>query len=282
MSTISHQPRQIDNVKWTKPKNQSLSVVELKRSSKVGKVTFVGAGPGDPELLTLKAYRILAEAKVILYDRLVHSDILNIAPIKATKVNVGKIGYGRHCPQNRINSFMIGYAQAGFDVVRLKGGDTTLFSRIDEEIEALDAANLAWQIIPGITAASAAIAAIGQAFTKRCRNKSVRFITGHDINGFADHDWKTLATPNQVTAIYMGTKAIKFIQSRLLMHGASSATAVTVIENVSRPNQQIFSTNLADATLEQIMKERCGPILLFIGIAPRDNESISKAKRKVV
>jgi len=169
--------------------------------------------------------------------------------------------------QTRINALIAEHTQNGAQVVRLKSGDPTIFGRLDEEIEACAAHNIAYSIIPGITAASAAVASIGQSFTRRGRNGSVRFLTGHDMKGFADHDWASLAKPDAVAAIYMGKKAARFVQGRLLMHGADRLTPVTLIENASRPDQRIIP-----ATLETLADVTAvtGPAVIFIGLAPRD------------
>ncbi|MBU2358145.1 MAG: uroporphyrinogen-III C-methyltransferase, partial [Alphaproteobacteria bacterium] len=145
-----------------------------------------------------------------------------------------------------------------------------------EEIDALEAAGISWRIVPGITAASAAVASIGQSLTKRGRNASVRFMTGHDTKGFADHDWRVLARSGEVAAIYMGKRAARFIQGRLLMHGADPATPVTVIENASRLNQRVLATTLAE--LEPTLTEAglTGPALTFLGLAPRDAVAASQ------
>ena len=139
---------------------------------------------------------------------------------------------------------IVAHAVEGAHVVRLKGGDPTVFGRLDEEIDAVTAAGIPWHVVPGITAASASVAAIGQSLTKRGRNAAVRFLTGHDMTGFADHDWRALARPGEVAAIYMGKKSARFIQGRLIMHGADRATPVTVIENASLPDQRVLSTTL--------------------------------------
>ena len=132
------------------------------------------------------------------------------------------------------------HAAAGATVVRLKGGDPAVFGRLDEEVEALEAAGIGYAIVPGITAASAAAAAIGQSLTKRGRNSALRFLTGHDVDGFAEHDWRELAKPGATAAIYMGVKAATFVRGRLLMHGAAADTPVTAVENASRPGQRVF------------------------------------------
>ena len=186
---------------------------------------LVGAGPGDPELLTLKARRLLHEADVVIHDRLVPEAILELARREATIVEVGKNAYGPSWKQADINALMVRHAQAGATVVRLKGGDPAVFGRLDEEIEALEAAGIAYGVVPGVTSASAAAAAIGQSLTKRGRNSSFRVLTGHDVDGFAEHDWRELAKPGATAAIYMGVKAATFLRGRLLMHGARAGHA---------------------------------------------------------
>jgi len=241
----------------------------LGKTARAGHIAFVGGGPGDPELLTLKARRALDEADVVIYDRLITPEILELARREAVMIDVGKEGFGPSTSQDHINALLVEHALTGAQVVRLKSGDATVFGRLDEEIDAVDAHGIGWHIVPGITSASAAVATIGQSMTKRGRNASVRFITGHDTKGFVDHDWRALARAGEVAAIYMGKKSARFIQGRLLMHGADRHTPVTLIENASRPNQRVIETTLAalPATLDAAQMD--GPALTFLGLAPR-------------
>lgn len=239
-------------------------------TAKAGHVDLVGAGPGDPELLTLKARTALDKADVVIHDRLVTSEILELARREAIIIDAGKEGFGPSMAQSHIDSLIVEHAQRGHHVVRLKAGDPTVFGRLDEEIEALEAAEISYRIIPGITAASAAVATIGQSLTKRGRNSAVRLITGHDTKGYADHDWKALAAQGEVAAIYMGKKSARFIQGRLLMHGADPATPVTIIENVSRADQRIIATTLAELEPTMSGANLTGPAITFYGLAPRD------------
>jgi uroporphyrin-III C-methyltransferase/precorrin-2 dehydrogenase/sirohydrochlorin ferrochelatase len=241
----------------------------LSRAARPGHIAFVGGGPGDPELLTLKARRALDEADVVIYDRLISPEILELARREALMIDVGKEGFGPSTSQQTINDLLVEHASGGAQVVRLKSGDATVFGRLDEEIDAVDAHNIGWHIVPGITSASAAVAAIGQSLTKRDRNASVRFLTGHDMKGFADHDWAALARPGEVAAIYMGKKSARFIQGRLIMHGADRNTPVTVIENASRPEQRILETTLDRLPADLMDAEMNGPALTFYGLAPR-------------
>lgn len=234
-----------------------------------GHVAFVGAGPGDPELLTLKARKALHAADVVIYDRLVAPEILELARREARLLDAGKTPYGQHTPQNYINELIVEHARKGHLVVRLKSGDATVFGRLDEELDACDAARVPYTIVPGITAASAAVASVGQSLTKRGRNSSVRFLTGHDVAGFAEHEWRELATSGSVAAIYMGKKAARFIQGRLIMHGADPFTPITLVENASRADQRVVSSTLT--TLPQDLAEAnlTGPALMLIGLSPR-------------
>ena len=235
----------------------------------VGHVSFVGAGPGDPELLTIKARRALHEADVVIHDRLVTPEILELARREALIIDAGKEGFGRSMAQGDIDAMIVEHARGGAHVVRLKAGDPTVFGRLDEEIDAVNGAGVAFTIIPGITSASAAVASIGQSLTKRDRNASVRFVTGHDMKGYAEQDWRSLAAPGQVAAIYMGKKAARFVQGRLLMHGAGADTPVTVIENASRADERVLETCLGQLTDDIARAEVNGPALILYGLAPR-------------
>lgn len=234
-----------------------------------GRVMFVGAGPGDPELLTLKARKALDEADVVVHDRLVAPELLELARREATIINAGKEGFGPSMAQADINALIVRHARKGAQVVRLKSGDPTVFGRLDEEIEACDGSDIPWIIVPGITAASAAAAGIGQSLTRRGRNTSVRLVTGHDMKGFAEHDWRTLAGKGQVAAIYMGKKSLRFLQGRLLMHGADPVTPASVIENVSRPDQFVLATTLGQLADAVTAADINGPALILFGLAPR-------------
>ncbi len=236
---------------------------------RTGFVHLVGAGPGDPELLTLKARRLLHEADVVIHDRLVPQAILELVRREATILEVGKIPYGKSWKQADINALIVEHAAAGATVVRLKGGDPVVFGRLDEEIAALDAAGIGWSIVPGITSASASAAAIGQSLTKRGRNSSFRILTGHDVDGFAEQDWRDLAKPGATAALYMGVKAATFVRGRLLMHGARADMAVTAVENASRPGQRIIPTTLMHLPAALAEAAPAGPVMILLGLAPR-------------
>jgi uroporphyrin-III C-methyltransferase len=230
-------------------------------------VLFVGAGPGSADHLTMGAARALSTAEVVIHDRLVGDEVLALAPPQARLVDVGKEGFGPSTAQATIHAVLVEAAQSGARVVRLKGGDCGVFGRLDEEIEALEAAGLAFRILPGLTTASVAAAAIGQSLTKRGRNTGLRILTGHVMEGFAEQDWRGLARAGEVAAIYMGKKSARYLQGRLMMHGAAGDTPVTVVENVSRDDQRILAATLA--TLPAVVADATGPAILLYGLAPR-------------
>ncbi len=265
-----------DGIDAVRPALYDLLTTHLNRDAREGHIAFVGAGPGDPELLTLKARRALDEADVVIYDRLISPEILELARREAIMLDVGKEGFGPATPQDTINDLLVEHGLSGAQVVRLKSGDSTVFGRLDEELDAVTAAGIGWHIVPGITAASAAVASIGQSLTKRGRNASVRFLTGHDMQGFADHAWAALARKDEVAAIYMGKKSARFVQGRLIMHGADQNTPITVIENASRADQRVLSTTLAHLPVDLADANMTGPALTFYGLAPRAAAEIAK------
>jgi uroporphyrin-III C-methyltransferase len=230
-------------------------------------VTFAGAGPGAAAHLTLGAYAALQAADVVIHDRLVGPEVLALIPAHITKLDVGKEGFGPSTPQSTIDAVLVAHALTGAQIVRLKGGDCGIFGRLDEEISALEAAGIGYTILPGLTSATVAAAAIGQPLTQRGRNTALRIVTGHDMVGFADHDWAGIARAGAVTAIYMGKKSARYIQGRLMMHGAAGDLAVTVVANISRPDQQVHAASLA--TLPAAVAAIDGPAVLLVGLAPR-------------
>ncbi|MGL4322324.1 MAG: uroporphyrinogen-III C-methyltransferase [Paracoccaceae bacterium] len=232
-------------------------------------VLFVGAGPGAAAHLTLGAFQALQAADVVIHDRLVGAEVLALIPATGRLVDVGKEGFGPSTAQADINAAIVAHALTGARVVRLKGGDCGIFGRLDEEITALDAHALPFRILPGLTAATVAAATIGQSLTQRGRNASLRIITGHDMAGFAEQDWRGLARKGEVAAIYMGKKSARFIQGRLLMHGADAQTPVTLVENVSREGETIIAATLA--TLADAVTSLSGPAVILFGLAPRQS-----------
>jgi len=238
-------------------------------------VLFVGAGPGAARHLTLGAYQALKMADVVIHDRLVGDEIMALIPARVARVDVGKEGFGPSATQAAINAALVAHALTGARVVRLKGGDPGIFGRLDEEIAALEAQGLAYEILPGLTAASVAAASIGQSLTQRGRNAALRIVTGHDMAGFAEQDWRGLARAGEVAAIYMGKKAARFLQGRLMMHGALAETPVTLVENVSRADQRIHAATLA--SLPEVAALCSGPAVILFGLAPRAARSVIPA-----
>lgn len=230
-------------------------------------ILFVGAGPGAAEYLTLGALRAIESADVVIHDRLVGPEVMALIPSRATLVDVGKEGFGPSTAQGAINAALVAHGQTGARVVRLKGGDGGIFGRLDEEIEAVQAVGLPFRILPGLTAATVAAARIGQSLTRRGRNASLRIVTGHDMAGFAEQDWRGLARAGEVAAIYMGKKSARFIQGRLMMHGAGGQTPVTVVANVSRPDEAIVAATLS--TLPEAVAMADGPAVILLGLSPR-------------
>ena len=238
-------------------------------AQKTGHVHIVGAGPGDPDLLTVGALRVMHSADVVVYDRLVSDEVLALCRREAEFIYVGKQAGRPSTRQDVINATMVEHALAGRRVVRLKSGDPLTFGRAEEEFAALDAAGVTFSINPGITSAVAAAASLRHSLTVRGENTAAVLATGHDESGFAELDWASLAKPDARAAIYMGVRAARFIQGRLLVHGADPQTPVTVVENASRPDEVIRAATLASLndTLEAAKLD--GPALLMLGYAPR-------------
>lgn len=231
-----------------------------------GVVHIVGAGPGDPELLTLKAFRLIQSADVILYDRLVGDEILSLARRDADRLYVGKAKSNHAIPQEEIEARMIALARVGKNVVRLKGGDPFVFGRGGEELQVLRAAGVAAYVTPGITAATGCAAAAGMALTHRDYAQSVTFVTGHAKGDTdPDLDWAALAALKNTLVVYMGVGKAGNIEKNLLAHGRSGDTPVAVIENGTRANQIIAKGVLQE--LENIVEANGiqGPALLVIG-----------------
>ncbi|TQS73088.1 uroporphyrinogen-III C-methyltransferase [Rhodobacteraceae bacterium] len=236
-------------------------------------VVFAGAGPGSADHLTLAVAHALSHADIILHDALVGPEVLALAHKTAEVIETGKRGFAPSMAQADICALMVRLAQDGRRVLRLKSGDPSVFGRLGEEIAALEAAGLGYKILPGITAASAAAAQIGQSLTERGRNKELRLVTGHDAAGYNEADWRALSACGMVAAIYMGKRAARFLQGRLLMHGAAPATPVSIIENVSRPDQTIIGSTIARLPEDAA---RCdGPAVFLLGLAPRAVDQIS-------
>lgn len=234
-----------------------------------GHVSLVGAGPGDPELLTLKALRTLQTADVILHDQLVSAEIIALAPAHIERINVGKKGYGRACRQSDINALMAGLARAGRRVVRLKAGDPLMFGRLEEELDALDEAGIAFEVVPGISAAQGGAAAIGVPLTRRRGARRFQAITGHAENGQLpdDFDWAGLADPKATTAVYMPKATIGALCRELLARGLSPDHPATAVFNATRHDQLVLPASLATLPQRISAAQTSGPCIIFIGVA---------------
>jgi uroporphyrin-III C-methyltransferase/precorrin-2 dehydrogenase/sirohydrochlorin ferrochelatase len=230
-----------------------------------GWVVLVGAGPGDPGLLTLRGLRALNEADVILHDRLVSDGVLQLARRDADRISVGKhAGDGGHS-QAEINALLVALASAGKRVVRLKGGDPFVFGRGGEELEALRAHGIDYEVVPGITAAVACGAYAGIPLTHREHAQSLRLVTAHARGDLDTLDWSALAQGQQTLAFYMGVAGLDRIRERLLAHGLAASTPFAIVENGSRPEQRVVTGTLADLpTLARSYQVRA-PSLLVVG-----------------
>ncbi len=231
-----------------------------------GKVYLIGAGPGDPELMTLRAARMLAEADAVVYDRLVSPEIVATAPKTAKRVYVGKSPGAHTVPQERINEILAELAQAGLTVARLKGGDPLIFGRGSEEAAYLAARGIAVEYAPGITSAQGAAAATGVPLTHRGLAGGVHYVTGHRQKGHAlDLDWKRLADPDTTLVIYMGAANIGQIALRLIAEGMPQGLPVMAITNATTPREARLFSRLDRIALDLRDWTVDGPVLFFVG-----------------
>lgn len=230
-----------------------------------GFVSFVSSGPGDPELLTLKAVARLAAADAILFDDLSSGPILSHARKGADLIGVGKRA-GRPSPkQDHVSQLLVDYAKTGAKVVRLKSGDSGMFGRLEEEIEALRAAGIGYEIIPGVTSASAAAAAAGIPLTRRLSARRVQFVTGADVTGDLPQglNWAALADPNATTVVFMGKRSFPALAAQLIAHGLPPTTPALLAEAVGHPEQQLTRSTIAELAdiLAQNRSDLAGLIL---------------------
>jgi uroporphyrin-III C-methyltransferase/precorrin-2 dehydrogenase/sirohydrochlorin ferrochelatase len=230
-----------------------------------GRVTLVGAGPGDPGLLTLRALRALQEADVILHDRLVSREVLALARREAEQVEVGKSGQGHSVQQSSINELMVRHARAGRRVVRLKGGDPFIFGRGGEELEHLRAHEIPYEVVPGVTAAPACAAYAGIPLTHRDHSGSVRFVTAHCRESLDATDWRSLAAARETLAVYMGVAMLPVLRAELLRHGRAPSTPVAFVENGSRPEQRVVVGTLEHVEDLALAAGIGSPALLIVG-----------------
>ncbi|HEY5716477.1 MAG TPA: siroheme synthase CysG [Psychromonas sp.] len=241
----------------------ALMEVSLTQDVAHGDVALVGAGPGDPSLLTLKALQLMQQADVVLYDRLVSAEILDLVRRDADLISVGKAAGNHEVEQSRTNQMLVEFAQQGKIVVRLKGGDSFIFGRGGEELEELVDAGVAFQVVPGITAASGCSAYAGIPLTHRDFAQSVTFVTGHRKADGEQLNWQALAAPNQTLVVYMGLLRSEEIKAQLLGHGRAPETPVALVNKGTTSEQHVVIGKLAE--LERLGGGLQGATLMIIG-----------------
>lgn len=234
--------------------------------TKKGFVSLVGAGPGDAELMTVKAVRLLQQADVVVYDRLISADILSLIPSGVSRISVGK-EVGKHCvPQEQINEIIVNLARSGRKIVRLKGGDPYMFGRGGEEVLALKKHNIQFEVVPGITAASGCSAYSGIPLTHRGMSRRVQFVTGHfNNNEPLDLNWRSIADPESTLVIYMGLSNLPLVVHSLIDAGLPASIPAAAVQNGTTQSQQRVITTLdklADAIRQKHMQ---APVMIIIG-----------------
>jgi uroporphyrin-III C-methyltransferase len=233
--------------------------------AKWGQVCLVGAGPGDPELLTLKAHKRLQQADVVVYDNLVGAGVLAMIPQHVERIYVGKESSNHTVPQDEITLMLVQLAQRGKKVVRLKGGDPFVFGRGGEELATIAEAGIAAEVVPGITAALGASAYTGIPLTHRDHAQSCVFVTGHRKDGTYSLDWPVLARPNQTVVIYMGVGSLAGIVDELVSHGRSPQTPVALVRNATREDQTTVAGTLETIVEVAAVHHIQPPALIVIG-----------------
>ncbi|MCG8707728.1 uroporphyrinogen-III C-methyltransferase [Brenneria sp. 4F2] len=230
-----------------------------------GEIWLVGAGPGDAELLTLKALRAIQQADVVVFDRLVSAEVMDLVPADVLRIDVGKTRGCHRLPQEKINQLLVELAQAGQRVIRLKGGDPFIFGRGGEEMDYAQSAGVVCHVVPGITAATGCAAAVGLPLTHRACAQSVRFVTGHSQDGEPQLDWPTLADAQQTLVFYMGLSHSSRLCQRLIEHGLPAQTPTAIIERGTQPTQRLLTATLATLPALLARYQPQSPSLLVVG-----------------
>jgi len=239
-----------------------------------GEVALVGAGPGDPALLTLRALRVMQNADVVLHDRLVSSQVLALVRRDAELIDVGKEAGSARRGQEQINALLIDYARAGKRVVRLKGGDPFIFGRGGEELEALALAGVRFEVVPGVTAAIGCAAYAGIPLTHRDHARSLTFVSGHAKDDAVDVDWAALAKPHQTVVFYMGMHTLEEILKRLLEHGAAATLSAAVVEQGTQDLQRVIVGTMSDLQARVAAAKIASPAVLIVGEVTRLHETL--------
>jgi uroporphyrin-III C-methyltransferase/precorrin-2 dehydrogenase/sirohydrochlorin ferrochelatase len=240
-----------------------------------GEVYLVGAGPGDPELLTVRALKLIKRAQVALYDNLISPEVLTLLPMRAKRIYVGKQRDRHTMRQEAINALLVELAQAGKRVLRLKGGDPFVFGRGGEEIDTLSANGIRFEVVPGITAALGAAAYAGIPLTHRDYAQSCVFVTGHLKDGSMDLDWSALARPRQTIVVYMGLLGLPLLCRKLIAHGLPRGTSAAVVQQGTTRTQRVVTGTLATLPARVAKAKLHAPTLIIVGDVVRLRERLN-------